>query len=176
MPEAAAKEAQEQLILTNQGQPFASREMAAAAITKKKLDKNSHDVIELEDGGWAIKEVPSKAYVEKYYRVRFHAKAQPNDPDDVTLACNGENLIFRREQETIIPGRFKEVADHGQYVQFRQVPNKPRKIVANVRIFPYDMLGESTEAEFRQMLKEGNKKQKDMISKYGYNFDPEDGD
>lgn len=174
MPEA--KEAQEQLILTAQGQPFKSREIAVSAIAKKSLDKNTHDVKALEDGGFAIIEVAPKVVPEKYYRVRFHPKSEKNQPNDVMLSVNGETLIMPRAVETIIPSRFKECADHATYPEFRQLPNQPRKVVAHIKVFPYDLLGEATEAEFRQMLNEGNRKTKENIKKYGYNVQPEDTD
>ena len=162
-----------ELILTSSEVPFKTQSAAASAIVKKGLDKNIHDTIQVEDG-WAIIQVEPKNVPEKYFRVRFHAKSNANDPDDVELIVNGENLQMRREKEVIIPARFRECADHAEYTQSRQVPGHNRKVVAKIRIFNYDFLGEATEKEFKDQVREGNKLTKENIAKYGPNAAPED--
>jgi hypothetical protein len=110
---------------------------------------------------------------EKYYRVRFHAKSDPNAQDNVELSVNGETLVIQREQEVVVPERYVECARHAMFSQFRQLPNQPRKVIGKVMIFPFDMLGEATEAEFRKQKKEGTKKTKEHLEKYGMNNAPE---
>ena len=162
-----------ELILTAANVPFSTQSAAKSAIVKKGLDRNVHDTIQVEDG-WAITEVEPKVKPEKYYRVRFHAKSHQNDPDDVELIVNGENLQMRREKEVIIPGRFKECADHAVFPQYRQIPGKQRKVVAQIRLFNYDLLGEATEKDFRKQVREGNKIAKENLAKFGPDYDPED--
>jgi len=100
---------------------------------------------------------------EKYYRVVFNHKSSPNDEDDVTLIVNGEPLVIQRGVETIIPERYKECADHATYPVFRQKPNEARKQVGTVMVFPYSLLGEASEQEYSKLLRDGNKKTKEMI-------------
>jgi len=171
MPEAI--EAQD-IILTANGQPFKTREIAQASISRKGLDKNTHDPVPLEDGGWGIAVVPPKVGKEKYFRVRFHPKGHPNDPDDVCLIVNGETLNIQREAEIIIPGRFKECADNARYPVHKEVPGRDRKVTHWIRTFNYDLIGEATEQEFKKMFNEGNKRTRENIKRYGYNVQPED--
>jgi hypothetical protein len=162
-----------ELILTAANVPFTTQSAAKSAVVKKGLDRNVHDTIQIE-GGWAIIEVEPKVKPEKYYKVRFHAKSHANDPDDVMLSVNGEVLLMRREKEVIIPGRFKECADHAVFPQYRQVPGKQRKLVAQIRIYNYDTLGDATEEDFKNQVVEGNKVTKQNLIKFGPDVAPED--
>ena len=111
---------------------------------------------------------------EKYFKVRFQAKSHPNDSRDVMLAVNGETLLINRESEVIVPQRFLECADHAVYPHFRQMPNQPRKIVGKIKVYPYDRLSESTEAEYFKQKKEGTEQTKDAIRKHGFDLMPEE--
>jgi hypothetical protein len=110
---------------------------------------------------------------ERYFKVRFHAKSNPNDQDNVELSVNGETLVIQREQEVIIPERYVECARHATYLQFRQLPNQPRKVIGKVMIFPFDTLGEGSRADFLKQKREGTKKTKEHMEKYGMNDAPE---
>lgn len=175
------------------GKPFKTEKAAMSAATQKNLrdytivpyptHENPHGtdsyVIKVGKNGeeptnQRVEPNQPEPNLESYHRVRFQAKGSPNDPEDVTLAVNGETLILQREKEVVIPQRFRECADHGTYPQFRQMPGEPRKVVAHIKVFPYDYLGLSTEAEFKKQIAEGNRKTKDNIRKYGYNVRPED--
>lgn len=172
MESQEANQAQE-LIFTEAGTPFKTQSAAASAITRQNLNKNIHDTIQV-DGGWAIVQVESKIKPEKYYRVRFHAKSHPNDTEDVMLSVNGEVLNMRREKEVVIPNRFKECADHAVFPQFRQVPGKQRKVVAQIKIYNYDLIDNATEEDFRKQVAAGNRLTKENIAKFGYDVAPED--
>lgn len=150
-------------IFSNQGIPFSSEQKARAAIQQKGLNPDDYMVQSYEDGYIIVRKPPKDTKAEKYYRVMFSHKTSPNDEDDVTLIVNGETLVIQRGVETIIPGRYKECADHATYPIFRQRPNEARKQIGNVMVFPYSLLGEATEAEYRKLLKEGNKKTKEAI-------------
>lgn len=108
-----------------------------------------------------------------YYWVRFQAKSSKEETDDVQLSVNGETLIFRREDEVVVPQRFLECADHATHDQFRQLPGKPRKVVAKIKTYPYERLRPATEAEFKEILKSGTRKTRDLIAKHGQDLDPE---
>lgn len=108
---------------------------------------------------------------ERYFRVRFHAKSNANDPNDVHLAVNGETLCIKREKEVIIPERFVECANHAVYPQFQQLPGKSRKIVAHVKTFPFDNLGEASEEEFLEMRSSGTQRVRHDLEVYGMDGD-----
>jgi len=149
-------------IFSGQGIPFKSEQKARAAITQKGLNPDDYVVRSHEDG-YIIVPKPKQDTPEKYYRVTFNHKSSPNDEDDVTLIVNGEPLVIQRGVETIIPGRYKECADNATYPVFRQRPNESRKQIGTVMVFPYSLMGEASEHEYRKLLKEGNKKTKEAI-------------
>jgi hypothetical protein len=120
------------------------------------------------------KEVHIEYQKEKYYRVRFQAKSHPNDTDDVMLAVNGETLLIGREKEVVVPQRFLECADHAVHQHFRQLPNKPRKVMGTIKTYPYDRLGEATEMEYFKQKDEGTALTRDAIRKHGFGLEPED--
>lgn len=111
---------------------------------------------------------------ERYYRVEFNAKTNPYDEDDVKLICNCETLIIMREREVIIPGRFREVADHAKWPHFRQLPNKPRKIISQIQLFPYKLIGEATREEYLAQKEKGNRQTAENIRRYGHDWAPDD--
>lgn len=108
-----------------------------------------------------------------YFKVRFNAKAAPFDEDDVTLAVNGETLKIQREKVVIIPARFKECADHGTRLQFKQTPEHDRKIVGKISTFPYQELGQATREEYENQKKVGDKQTKENIKKFGWKHVPD---
>lgn len=150
-------------IFSGAGVPFKTEQIARSAIEKKGLDPNLY-IVQSYDGGYIIVPKP-KQIPEKYYKVRFNQKSDPNQEDDVTLIVNGEVLLMQRGVDVIIPGRFKECADHATYPQFRQKPNEPRKVVANIQVFPYALSGEATEEEYKKQLASGNKKTREDLEK-----------
>lgn len=113
------------------------------------------------------KEESQSGPTEKFYRVRFNAKSNANDTENVELSVNGEQRVIAREMEVILPERFLEVARHATYPIFKQVPGKTRKTIGNVQTFPFTVLGEATEEEYRKMLKDGTEATKEHIRKYG---------
>ncbi len=150
-------------IFSNQGIPFSSEQRARAAIEQKGLSLDDYMVQSYENGYIIVPKPKRDAKPEKYYRVVFSHKTSPNDEDDVTLIVNGEPKVIQRGVETIIPERYKECADHATYPVFRQKPNEARKQIGSVMVFPYSLIGEATEEEYRKLLAEGNKKTKEAI-------------
>lgn len=123
--------------------------------------------------GSSGKPVPAP-FKEKYFRVTFSDKSSPNDSDDVELSVNGETLVIRRGLEVIIPERFKVCADNATYPHYTQIPGKPRKLRGHIRLYPYQLVGEATEAQFIKMKRDGNKQTRDFIKKFGFEGVPED--
>jgi hypothetical protein len=97
----------------------------------------------------------SKEY-KGFWEVIFSPKAKPDDPNDVTLAMNGVCLQMKREAPVVIPGPFLEVADHGVYATYIQLPNQDRKVAGHIKFFPYTVLREATEEEYIAQKKSGN--------------------
>ncbi len=102
----------------------------------------------------------AKQPVEKttYKRVKFHSKSDKNQQNDVVLSVNGHTLLLKRDMPIVLPLHFLEAADNATYDQF-QTGSGARKVIAKVRLYPYDVLGEATEEDYREMLGEGAKRQ-----------------
>lgn len=100
---------------------------------------------------------PQRKAKERYYKVRFHNASDANATQDVELGCNGEMLVIQRNVPTIIPERFKVVADNAVGHKFSQRPNELRKIIATVQTYPYDLIGEATEKEYEALKASGTK-------------------
>jgi hypothetical protein len=115
-----------------------------------------------------------KKPVEKYFKVRFHDKSNPEDQDNVELSVNGEVLVLQREKEVVLPERFLICAQNATYPVYKQLPGKQRKIQAWVKTFPFSNLGEADEKEFIRQKTEGNKKTKENIQRYGYDAEVEE--
>jgi len=149
------------IIMSKDGKPFKNRAAAQGAIGSMGLDQDEHVVVPMGDA-FVIAKVDKEAIMapaepeqEKYYWVRFHPKGSPNDEHDVVLSVNGEPLIIARQKRVCIPGRYRECCDNGMYPVFRQLPGKDRKVVAWVKHFNYDMLGDATESDFIKMKRDG---------------------
>ena len=173
------------MILMGDGKPFPDEEKARKALKNRNLDPAIHEVVKIGDG-WAIKpagdieddglkesgkEEPVKVEVkdtpkkEKFWRVRFHAKSDANQQDNVELSVNGETLLIMRDTDTIIPARFRECAEHAFYIKFRQLPGETRKNESKIMIFPFSIIGEATEAEYKKLKEEGTNRTKEETAK-----------
>jgi hypothetical protein len=169
-------ETQLQTIYKAPGKPFLSAKEAKDFMRRKRINPGSNRVIQLDDNAFGIYgdgQLAPDPPKEKYFRVSFQARATENDPEDVTLSVNGETLVIQREKEVIIPGRFKECADHALIRKFKQLPDMPRKIEAPIKLFPYSQLGEATEEEYLAAKAAGDKATSHNIKKYGFNVSPE---
>lgn len=193
-PTAQTAARPDNLIYTNGGDPFKSLATVLSAISKKNLDPKIFVPVPVGKDEFAIgklavepsaaepltpagagdqKEAPQGKYVETYWWVKFHAKSNPIDPDDVQQCVNGEVLQAPREVETIMPNRFLLGLDAAVIPKFTQMPGKPRKYTAKVRKFPYDRLRESSEKEYREWKNRHTRKHHDDVRRYGYDVTPE---
>lgn len=171
---------EQQFLYSNNGENYTTLKMANFAIEKRKLNMDTYKAIEVKEDkkvvGFCIQFMDfgiPKQY-RGYWRVKFNAKAAPNDSDDVQLMVNGETLIMQREKEVILPGRFLENADHATYLQFRQVPHQPRKTVGKIKTFPYERIGTATREEYLKQRIEGTRKTQQIIKRFGFDVNPED--
>ena len=149
-------------------QPIAEHRLTEKA---RKMLLNDEDAEQVIPTVKALIEAHRKVF--KVLKVRFHAKAKENDPDDVVLSCNAEKLVFQREQEVFVPGMFLEVSDHAVFQTFKQLPNEQRKVTGTIRKYPYDILGEGTMDDYLLQRREGTRKTKENLAKYGPDGNPE---
>ena len=105
---------------------------------------------------------------EGYTKVRFHVKSRPDDDENVVLAVNGDVLVIQRNQQVIIPDRYLDCARNAKYPQFKQMPNQPRKIIGEILVYPFDILGTATEEEFNALKAEGNRISRDTLSRAAF--------
>ena len=110
-------------------------------------------------------ETSSQPQAEKFYRVTFNERSDVNDPEDVTLAVNGDVVQIMRGVMVALPYRFLEAADHTLYPRYQQEPGKERKITGWVRRFPYVNHGEAKPEDFRVQITEGTKKVREMLER-----------
>jgi len=90
-----------------------------------------------------------------YWKVIFAAKDNPQASDQVHLGLNGEILVMCRNVEVIVPSTFLEVADHAVAKQYRQLPGEERRVVGEIKTYPYTKIAPSTKEEFLKMKREG---------------------
>ena len=88
-------------------------------------------------------------------------KADPNDLAHVPIACQGRQLRGIRGKECILPEEFVEVLQHA--VQQQWEPNAdpkpgepPARIVGQFLRYPFTIVRDASEQEFRAALSEGN--------------------
>lgn len=103
----------------------------------------------------------------KFKRVRFESKSNPTDTNDVVLAVQGFQLKCQRGVETIVPDFILDAADHATYKKFTVRPGEGRKVGETIRKFPYNVLGDSTYAEFITELRAGTKKTRQAVAMFG---------
>ena len=164
-------------ILSPAGEPFRTETAAANAMAQMGLGGKTH-AVKKHMNGFAIFEQPKEPKAkrtsdEKYFWVKFQDRSSKNDEVDVTLRVNGETLTITRNQKVPLPARYLECADHATYQLFEQLPNQPRKYTRNIRVFPYDNLGECSKEDFENWKRDGTKKTMETIKRHGFDFDPD---
>lgn len=122
-------------------------EELANKIRRAKKSETKGEITDLE--------LPLK--VEGHWEVRFAGKATPEDKEDVELQHEGNCLQMQREVPLILPGFYIALADDATHPLFRKVGSEPRKIVGYRQLFPFSVLREATEKEFRIQKEEGDR-------------------
>lgn len=173
MTSQEAIRAQEQLgyVYAKGGAPFKTPAAVKRGLKAEGLNPDNYEIIEVKNDeeevvGYAAQ--PARRKEERYWWVMFQAKSSPQDPDQVNLSVDGEVVLCQRQKEVPLPERFLECADHATYPQSRIVPNRPRKIVAWVTLFPYTKIRQATREDFEEYLASGTRKTLDDLEKYGY--------
>lgn len=160
------RKSQEQVIVANSGEPFKTENAARAAMANKNLDAVVWHVEQRNDGWIIASMTPPQGAVdtkEKFWHMKFHHKSDVMQETDIVLGVQGDVIVIKRGAEIVLPDRFREAADHTKYPKYEQDAGKPRKIVAWVHLFPYDILGEGTEAEYLTMRRNGTIKTRQAI-------------
>lgn len=160
---------QEQRFVAASGLPFENVRAVKNSIAQKKLSLSEWDIVKIDDGYEARRRVQ-----EKYFWATFQQRMSQMEQIDVELSVNGETLTFQRGKKTIVPQKFLECADHTTYVKFIQIPGQARKRGDTVCTFPYTRHEETTEKEFKNLKAAGDKRTKELIRKYGHDFNPDD--
>jgi hypothetical protein len=96
-------------------------------------------------------------YVETYWKVMFHQKSNPMEPNDVIIGVNGEVLQMQRGKEVVVPKRYLEASEHAYYESFSQMPGEERKTTARVSVYTYTILEQSTAKEYFAQKREGDR-------------------
>jgi len=123
-----------------------------------------------EKGVEAVAEKPSDGGeaalpVEGYRWVRFHIKSKPDDADDVILSVQGNVLVMQRDKKVPVPNRYIDLVQNAKCPQFRQMPNEDRKVIGEIRTYPYDDLGEATEKDYLEWKTDGTKASRDSLER-----------
>lgn len=102
-------------------------------------------------------EIPAKS-TEKYFKVRFHERTSESESENITLGVNGNILVIRRGVPVVIPESFVKTARRA-VIRYRYTDTKSGKPVSRkLARCSFDILGESSEAEFLKMKEEGTRK------------------
>jgi len=163
-----------ELILTTKGNAFSSLDAVAQKRNKLRAEFPGKKYAIVPHGtGYALIEtvlepgastdaasagIPLDAGDSEYVRVRFHAKSNPNDANDIFVEARGSALLIQREVETIIPRSHMEAADATLRTIARNVPGENRKVVTRVKSLPYDYLGPATRKDYLALKEEGTRR------------------
>jgi len=179
------------VIVTKSGDPYKTRQAANLSIGAKKLNPAEWEAVEIDEKQFVIarkakvdgavapapvaapaapvavtEEKPAAPVVEKekYWVLKFNDRASKNETEDVPLSVNGETIVLHRGKEVIVPGRFRECADHTRQPLWEHwndsllnEENSGRKRTGTKTTYPYTVIRETTEEEFRAMKAVGDK-------------------
>jgi hypothetical protein len=102
---------------------------------------------------------------EKVWWGKFAPKSKESDTEAVVLAVGGDVIQAERDKLIPLPERYWDCARNGTYPQYRQLPGIPRKIVAKIRTYNFEIVREGTWAEFEAERKAGTKKTRDDMER-----------
>lgn len=103
----------------------------------------------------------------QFFRGQWANKSNPNDPDSVTLAINGETIRWQRGVDVIVPAPYLANAKDARYPKYKQEPGMGRKVEAYITRFPFTPSGTATLEEFRRAFMEGTKATQKAVQQYG---------
>jgi hypothetical protein len=116
---------------------------------------------------------PAKT-AEQYWVLSFQDRFSKNETEAVPLSVNGETLVFHRGKEVIVPQRFRECADNTRQQIFEHFndsiineENSGRKVIGWKKTYPYTVVRESNEAEFKAMKAKGDEELRALKEQQG---------
>ena len=163
----------DQVVLSEKGVPFQREQDAKAMIQRRGFDKKYHKVIKYQ-GGWAIArdfesyesdrqaaiasqlaDTSKKEQKSGYHVINIQPASSPNDLKIVPLSLNGQCIRCKRGVDICLPDPFIQVLEHATETRYHIVPGEPRTS-EEVPRFPFSIVRESDEAEFKRMFKRVN--------------------
>jgi hypothetical protein len=98
----------------------------------------------------------TKSKEERYAHVVFMPRGSPNDPEQVELGVNGEQIVCRRSEVVCLPERYVEVARNAYHMKYEQKPGLGRKEIGTVHLYPHEVRDwNGTREEFMKTKKTG---------------------
>lgn len=96
----------------------------------------------------------------RYFRCIFQERSDANQTQDVALSVNGETLVVKRGEETILPEPFYIVAKNAVIVgrKYDGGTNSTREV--KISKYIVSKIAEATEEEYLQMKADGTAKTK----------------
>jgi len=141
--QAQQKESEEKIAAAEEAQKLAEANEIAAKQESKEIEHGDHD----------------------FWWVTFAAKDNPNAADQVMLGINGNILVMKRNVPVIVPSNYLQVADHAVAKQYRQLPGEERRVVGEIKTFPYTKIKPATKKEYLAMKKKGTQASKESNAK-----------
>jgi hypothetical protein len=103
----------------------------------------------------------------KFWKGTFQAKSNPLELEQVIIAVNGENFMFRRGLTCIVPEPVLLAGRDAVYPKYTQEPGVGRKIVSIINRFVFNVEGESTFEDFKAMYAAGTKLTREKVAQHG---------
>jgi len=183
------------LIVTMAGRPFSTAQAAGLVMGKKGLSPETHEIVQVQGGfaisqkndlppqqpsqvrisptvesgavekSTLVAPAVEKVAEEKVFWGRFAPKSKESDSDTVVLSVNGEVVQMERDKLVPLPERYWDVARNGTYPQYKQLPGIPRKVVAKIRTYNFEIVREGTWAEFEAERKQGTTRTREAMER-----------
>lgn len=176
--------------LGKEGKPFLSESSAQQSFTNLGLDGDVWGVYRY-DGGYALmkhkfanqrreeadaaaakRAKDAKAAPMKYRKIRIAGRGSPSDWPKAWLNHNGQypaGLEIERGKVVVLPEPLVNVLRDAHVPVFQRPKDRPEIPMVEgepVYTFPFDDMGEATEAEFDDYMKRGRKARQETEEKY----------
>ena len=131
--------------------PITLKRIAAATITRRKLDPRRCQIIGNEKDGFRIRVGTPQPEIE-YWWVIFDKRRHQNDFPKVFINFDGDMMEFERGVEVICPSTHLEIIDHAVETVYKQTAETGLEVVGEVQRYSYRKLRPSTKQEYKKML------------------------
>jgi len=190
MSESPKMQESECVKLGKEGKPFGSEAAAQQSFLNLGLDGDVWGIYRYE-GGYALmkhkfenqrrqeaeqaaakRAKDAKAQPPKYRKIRVAGRGSPNDWPKAWVNANGmfpAGLEIERGKIVVLPEILVSVLRDANVPVFQRPKDRPEIPMVEgepVYTFPFDDLGEATEAEFNEFLKRGRQAATATVEKY----------